>query len=201
MARAAAFCLENLGAAEDGDTNTPRSCVVVHLEPYSHFYHDSCIRAWFTSTRPERGTCPNCRKALFIPDRLTAQQIASMFEEERSPSTNRLPYGPHRELGPDEVLVDWTTYNMDHIIIRRLREERAGAYGRRRRTSFINVCRMTVTELIAAADTPLRNAFDAHHDDYLPLQCAHRMILWLTSTHPRVHRELGVDDLHHQMHV
>jgi hypothetical protein len=54
------ICLEKLMAGQD----QPRTERVVFLKPCKHFFHKSCIMMWHTSIRPERDTCPICRRVL-----------------------------------------------------------------------------------------------------------------------------------------
>lgn len=52
------------------------------------YFHADCIKAWFRSTHQKRGTCPNDRTELFIPDRILPsisapflQQLISIFND------------------------------------------------------------------------------------------------------------------------
>jgi len=49
---------------------TSISTDVVVLQPCSHFFHACCICTWINSNNQRRGECPNCRRALFLPDPL-----------------------------------------------------------------------------------------------------------------------------------
>jgi hypothetical protein len=60
-------CLEAMDAA-----TSPKDIFV--LTPCKHFFHAVCISEWMHSTSAQRGTCPNCRLALFVPDRLEIAQ-------------------------------------------------------------------------------------------------------------------------------
>ncbi|KAF2250982.1 hypothetical protein BU26DRAFT_562943 [Trematosphaeria pertusa] len=58
------ICCEEL--REQGHTHS-----VVILTDCYHFFHTACILPWFTGSNQRRGSCPNCRRELFVPDRLS----------------------------------------------------------------------------------------------------------------------------------
>jgi hypothetical protein len=89
---------------------------VIFLGPCTHFFHDKCIRDWHNSTRPERSTCPICRRKLFVANPLTAAQIRQLQGDTRL-------VGPHRAPGPDEVLIDREIFMMDLIAAMEVRRE------------------------------------------------------------------------------
>ncbi|KAH7119928.1 hypothetical protein B0J11DRAFT_582423 [Dendryphion nanum] len=57
------------------DEYEPELRKLVSLNPCKHIFCRKCILSWFGGVRPERGTCPGCRKTLFKADPLTAKQI------------------------------------------------------------------------------------------------------------------------------
>jgi hypothetical protein len=74
---------------------TQASSNVVVLQVCSHFYHAKCILDWFNSDNQRRGECPNCRRALFLPDPLKAPpSIDSLYDYEEP-----APYLPARAHG------------------------------------------------------------------------------------------------------
>lgn len=54
------ICLERLVVGPD----VPRSDQAIFIKPCKHFFHAECILTWHTSIRPERDTCPICRRVL-----------------------------------------------------------------------------------------------------------------------------------------
>ncbi|ORY00445.1 hypothetical protein BCR34DRAFT_638113 [Clohesyomyces aquaticus] len=78
------ICMEKLEASTEH---------IVFLAPCKQFFHGQCITSWFTSTRPERDTCPVCRLQLFKAKNLTKEQIAEgqHDEEEVVPDGNSTP--------------------------------------------------------------------------------------------------------------
>ncbi|KAF2702759.1 hypothetical protein K504DRAFT_464889 [Pleomassaria siparia CBS 279.74] len=55
-----------------------------------HLFHNECIQTWFTSISRMRGTCPNCRTLLFIPDPLTAAQVQQLGDATRFPDLSSI---------------------------------------------------------------------------------------------------------------
>ena len=101
------ICLEELGLDTD-DT--------VALAPCGHIFCRVCIQSWFDSSRPERDTCPTCRRVLFTIEPLTPEQIARLkveYDVHGAPRMRAL--GPYRPLRPDETLEDWEKFTSDNI--------------------------------------------------------------------------------------
>jgi hypothetical protein len=75
------FIEHGLVAAQAPNQTTCSVCVelclegedVVNLVPCANcYFHRECIVSWFTSSSSKRGTCPNDRVVLFMPDRIAA---------------------------------------------------------------------------------------------------------------------------------
>jgi hypothetical protein len=87
-----AVCLGALDEREEALESDPAPAVFF-LRPCKHFFHDKCTRDWHNNSRPERSTCPVCRRDLFVADPLTAAQIHQLRGGTR-------PIGVHRQLYP-----------------------------------------------------------------------------------------------------
>ncbi|KAF2845311.1 hypothetical protein T440DRAFT_522739 [Plenodomus tracheiphilus IPT5] len=100
-------CLEDLvPVAQSIRPGSRLADPVVYLKPCAHFFHVLCIVRWHNSSRPERNTCPLCRRVLFVADPLTPTQIRLLHGDSR-------PLGPHRLPGPDEEIAPWEIYSRD----------------------------------------------------------------------------------------
>ena len=49
---------------------------IVNVRKCGHHFHRVCILQWFSSAHQSRATCPQCRRELFIPNRLTEEQVS-----------------------------------------------------------------------------------------------------------------------------
>lgn len=73
------------------------------VTPCKHFFHWRCIMLWHTSPRPERSTCPLCRRRLFIADPLTEEQVQQLGIRTRPPRREEV----FSHLRQNEVLLSW----------------------------------------------------------------------------------------------
>jgi hypothetical protein len=152
---------------------------VVFLLPCLHFFHQSCILTWHSSIRPERDTCPICRRKLFIADPLTPVQLDLLHEEEledQRPDIEEQETRQDNEPGtdPDDQRPMWVFMSgefmsMDIIaglVIKRECDnfDAAGHF------SWYDVC-TSVHTAILTVNGPLRPNFREHRDTFV--LCVH----------------------------
>lgn len=157
-------------------TATPskhNSKVVVHSKPCRHLFHYECIQDWYTSIRPERNTCPNCRRELFIADPLTPEQIRQM---QISDLRDRI-----RARG--EVCVAWEHVAMDatarELVDQMEKRDRVSLRRRFSGRPFLELCKM-LRDAITIAVGPFRPAFEPHKETFVLLVLAVPVLLHIT---------------------
>lgn len=147
---------------------------VVFLLPCLHFFHQSCILTWHSSIRPERDTCPICRRTLFIAEPLTPAQLDLLHEELEDQHTNAVEQETEQETDPDDQRPVWVFMNgefmsMDIVaglVIKRESDnlEAVGYF------NWYDVCTSIHTALLAV-NGPLRPIFREHRDTFV--LCVH----------------------------
>ncbi|KAF1842290.1 uncharacterized protein K460DRAFT_398309 [Cucurbitaria berberidis CBS 394.84] len=159
-------CLEELVVPErpfgPGTTTT-----IVFLKPCTHFFHKGCIVEWHTSARPERDTCPICRRTLFVADPLSPAQIQRLYDAAGLTFTRR-PLGPHRHPRSNEEVLSWEACTIHIYANRAVQQEidRVLISGGRHRWG--KVCKEARDEFLAAGGT-LRPVFEPYRDSFLLL--------------------------------
>ncbi|KAF2132440.1 hypothetical protein P153DRAFT_416055 [Dothidotthia symphoricarpi CBS 119687] len=160
---ACGVCLEELTEpVSHSNITTVDESEVVFLDPCQHFFHRACIVNWHTSTRPERDTCPICRRVLFQADALTTEQIQHLVEDIYHDHGVR-PLGPYREPGPNERLVEWGQYVLASEAERAVRQEINRVVTSGGQHDWMKVCRELRDSMLGINGT-LRPAFEPYRD-------------------------------------
>lgn len=167
-------CLQEL-PVPDRPFGPETTTMVVFLKPCTHFFHKGCIVEWHTSARPERNTCPICRRILFVADPLNPAQIQQL-NRDMALTLPRRPLGPHRRPGWNEELLDWEGYTIWMYAQCAVRKEidRVLICGGKHR--WVQVCKEVRDKMLAAGGT-LRPEFEPYRDSFLLLVHATPVLL------------------------
>jgi hypothetical protein len=145
---------------------------VVLLIPCGHFFHKDCILAWHSSIRPERDTCPICRRTLFIADPLTPTQL-ELLQEYDLDHTHSILEEP--EIDPAEEHSVWVVMNGEYmtmdvvagLVIQQQMDLMNALAGR---FHWYEVCK-SIHNVMLAINGPLRPVFETHKDTFV--LCVH----------------------------
>ncbi|KAF2621337.1 hypothetical protein BU25DRAFT_483159, partial [Macroventuria anomochaeta] len=181
---ACGICLESFADVASNCCMHPRcrGKAIVSLQPCRHFFHYCCIARWHHSARPERNTCPNCRRELFIADSLKAEQIRQLTGDAQFQSREEAV----AQLQPNEVLVPWEAVAMrayaeegvDRVIewVRKSRRRRLWGH------PWIRLC-TAIRDTVLARGGSLRSIFEPHKDTFILLYHAF-VVLFQIARHP-----------------
>lgn len=156
------ICLERLVSVPTV-TETPQNKRVIFLDPCQHFFHKECILSWFTSIRPERDTCPICRRALFKADPLTPEQLELLQADDLED-----PHSHSNAENPHWVMMNGEYMAMDIVagLVVRREFDSLDAFGGH--FHWYDVCRRIHTAMLAV-NGPLRPLFEPHQDTFVLL--------------------------------
>ncbi|KAH3911114.1 hypothetical protein HBH56_140760 [Parastagonospora nodorum] len=175
------ICLENISLPPSASEcqHLALSKEVVFLLPCRHFFHQSCILIWHSGIRPERDTCPICRRTLFIADPLTPAQLDLLHEEElENQHTDTVEQETEQEneldTDPDDQRPTWVFMNgefmsMDIVagLVIKRESDNLDAVGH---FNWYDVCTSIHTALLTV-NGPLRPIFREHRDTFV--LCVH----------------------------
>ncbi|KAJ4983388.1 hypothetical protein SVAN01_11123 [Stagonosporopsis vannaccii] len=157
-----------------------RGRVVVALTKCQHLFHYRCIALWHACSRPERNTCPNCRRELYVADPLTQEQIQQ--QAGRGTLSRREDILPN--LQTNEMLVPGdvaalTCYARQcvHEVICNVQKSR---YQRRVRGHYwIAVCQQ-MRDLFLPQGGAVRPIFQVHGHDFVDVVIAAAVLCQIT---------------------
>lgn len=174
------------------DTEEDATDEHISLTPCGHVFCRICAILWFTTPPSGKCTCPSCRRVLFNNNSdldFTDEQIRHFAllppEPEPEPEAPQLrgPPGPHRPLGPDEVLMDWELY-----VSRKIAREAVELELHRISlpsqdvADWKAVCKRVAAKILMVEDGAniLRTTFNAHRKRVILYWAAQAMVPYIT---------------------